>query len=940
MRVVSGERCSVYSQLHGEYRLAMVVFSFLVIAILLLATLLTTGVEAATTGSIIGTIRDEMGLPMSNVEVTVRGSGFPGYRRDRTPFNGRYHLVLLPPGTYSVEVELSGMKTIVRQNITIDMNETEHLNFVMEKVSDPEIVDLVIITPRIEPISRDGRITIPTEFSQRLPNSSYFRQVISMGGGTVDERAGFFSGSTHIDNLYLVDGLDVTDPVTRMFRVNLNPDSVDQIQVQTGGYTAEYGRATGGVINAITRNGGNTLAGTFRLKYTSDSLTSSSRYAETSPAGSDYFEPMVSIGGPVVRDNLWFFLNYQRYRFDHYVDINNYQGQMLGTDPGTINPSDRTCDLYGGKLTWSVGSWFDLDVFYSKSEAVFENNAGEHFNVEAQNSWDLSESRYGLTMKLIPSASFYLTGTVGSYSTLYFVQPQSESELPAVYDPDRAMWYDNYPFRDRTMRTRATTSLALTQIKDAWRGFQQFTIGVEHQLLEEMRDFSVTTDRYYEIRGYGTDQEEPFRRISFNNPDIETDRAEYWSVYAVESWEMYKNFTLTPSIRWESTQFKNKDDQLVQTFNMMFSPRVSFSWDLLKNGKTKLYGSVGRYYNPYDLTLISMFPGTAQTIEEWLYDPDNPGADAEGYYYNQTLSQTDRNLIDPDIEPESTDEYTAGFDTEIVSFWAAGVRYQYKHTRNIIEDVGFWEDDNGELHLATEVDISDPVAVQNWYDNWDRRYIATNPENAFRDYTAYEIHSTIKSRKLWLEISYTYSQFNGTHLNQGMDGYLKNYRNHFTAYFDTPMLSNNLDGPLSYDMPHNLKVHTVYQLPWRVSIGARFQYRSGLVYNKLGNIGPGPDGVYGTSDDSDNRDPAYGPGWTLPEGRGGYRLPDIFLMDLSLQKDLDFGQWGVLTGIIDVTNLLDNQAVLQRTETEGPSFGSDEEWLSPRMISLQLKYSF
>ncbi|MBN2383096.1 TonB-dependent receptor [bacterium] len=897
--------------------------------------------EASSNGSIIGTIRDHEGKPLRNVQVKVSGTGFPGYRADQTRYNGRYHLVLLPPGTYMVEAELSGMKTLIMQNITVSMNETEYLNLTMEVSGNPEEVELVIITPRVEPLSQDGRLTVPSEFIKRLPNSTYTRQVISMGGGTIDGKSGFFSGSTHADNLYIIDGIDATDPVTHLFRIDLNTDALDQIQVQTGGYSAEYGRAMGGVVDAVTRNGGDTFEGTVRLRYTSDSWQADPQHSEATTEQADYFEPMLAFGGPLVQDNLWFFLNYQQHRLSQNYGTCDFMNNAEGNVPKTQYLSDSLCQLLGTKLSLSLGSHFDAELIYSGNEGELDRLLDERYSPEAQSRWNMSEQIYGLTMKLIPSSTFYVTGMVGAYRTMVESGPVEESDEMSVYDPDLDRWYGNFPYHDQTDRARTSYSLTLNQIKDDWRGFQRFTLGIEHQILEEQRDHTYTNGMYYEIGGYGSENEQPLRRFSFGDSEIATDTCEYWAVYILESWEMYKNFTLTPSFRWESSRFKNQDDHVVHLFDRMFAPRISFAWDLTKTGKTQLYGSVGRYYNPYDLTLISMDPGSSHDIEVWLYGPDHPDADAEGYYYNKTMSSSAGNLIDPDIKPESSDEYVLGFDIEITPHWATGIRYQYKHTRDLIEDVGFWEDENGDLHLATDVDTSDQAAVQDWYDHWqDRRYIATNPADAYRDYSASEIHSTVRTNRLWLELSYTYSEYRGTHMALMTGDQFKNYQNHFTPYYDTPLLSQNLDGPLSYDMPHNLKAYAVYQLPWQVSLGTRLHYQSGYVYNKLGNYGPGTDGVYGSADDVDHRDPAYGAGITLPEGRGTYRLPDVFLADLSVQKDFDLEKWGMITAILDVTNLLDNQVTIRRTETEGSDFGTDQEWLSPRLFSVQLKYSF
>ncbi|MFC1853026.1 hypothetical protein ACFL27_22745, partial [candidate division CSSED10-310 bacterium] len=170
--------------------------------------------------------------------------------------------------------------------------------------------------------------------------------------------------------------------------------------------------------------------------------------------------------------------------------------------------------------------------------------------------------------------------------------------------------------------------------------------------------------------------------------------------------------------------------------------------------------------------------------------------------------------------------------------------------------------------------------------------------------------------------------------------YFTNQMNHFSVYYDTPLLSNNIDGHLYYDLPHHLKIYGSYNLPWGFVVGTAAIYKSGYIYEKYGDTAPGPDGEYDTEDDIDNSDPAYGTGVTLPEGRGKHRMQGNFNMALSLQKDFDFGKWGILTGIIDVENIFDDQYVTRRVEDEGEDFGQDVSYATPRVVTFQLKYAF
>ncbi|MBN2382443.1 hypothetical protein JXQ70_06130 [bacterium] len=141
-------------------------------------------------------------------------------------------------------------------------------------------------------------------------------------------------------------------------------------------------------------------------------------------------------------------------------------------------------------------------------------------------------------------------------------------------------------------------------------------------------------------------------------------------------------------------------------------------------------------------------------------------------------------------------------------------------------------------------------------------------------------------------------------------------------------------------MTHDLKLYLVHEFPLAIFVGSRIHYRSGYPYNQYGSYLPGPDGEYNTADDIDHTDPLYGEGVLLQGDRGSYRYPDFVQIVLSIQKDVSLGRWGMMTAIIDIIDLFNNQVVLERDEDEGANFGKDLVWNSPSALTFQLKYSF
>lgn len=894
---------------------------------------------AGLTGNISGKVLDDTGQPLPGVQITVTGTGMPGARTDYSREDGKYRIVLLPPGKYVIKAELTGFNSVEKNNVEININETTKIDMNMKVSTFEEVVVVTADAAVLDTSSNTVGINVDREFTERLPGSDQFQDAFAMGGATTGGGNPQVAGGTQYDNLYLYDGVDTTDPVTNTFSSNLNADAIEEVEVMTGGYTAEYGKAMGGIVNAVTKSGGNEFEGIFRFKYETDALNAPADDGKPEFETKDHYEPTLSIGGPIVKDKLWFFVSYRR------SEVNNSFDVRTSRDPDTREFSWRSIDLdqlwqyYVAKLNWSVNSSNSIEINYSSDPAILDNASDLTHSPEAQEQWKQGGDRVGMNWTYIYNSNLFLDTRFGYFNSYIYQRPLNDSGRPAVEDRRANIWYDNFDQIDLNDRTKWSLSTAATFIKDNFYGTHEFKMGVDYQTLTEDRDFNYTTGRYYRTDWYGTSQEQRFERINILNPTPEKNEGTVLSLFVQDSWEIFPGFTFNPGIRYDQSSYENKEGKTVHTFDGMIAPRLGFVWDISNDGKSKAYASYGRYYNTYDLTITLADPGPSSITQTWRYDPTNPEADSEGYYLHAfSGGEVSRDMIDPDLKPEYADEIVIGYDHEILPNLSAGARYIYKQTRDIIEDVGFYEDANGNIILATDVNINDNAAVQNWYDNWsEERYYFTNPTDAYRDYYALELHTTARTKKMSVEFSYTYSEATGSVENVQPGG---TGMSHFSVYFDTPLLSHNIDGPLSYDVPHYFKLYASYSLPWGFTIGTHTWYKSGYTYNKYGDFAAGPDGEYGTDDDIDNTDPAHGDGVTLPEGRGSYRLPPVLAVDLSLQKDFDLGKWGIVTGIIDIENALDNQVNLSRREVEGADFGTEDGWNTPRTVMFQLKYAF
>lgn len=211
-------------------------------------------------------VADSDGNLIPGVTVTATGPNLPGARVDITRPSGMYRMPLLPPGMYTLKVELMGMKTIERLDIRVSVNTTTNMNFTMDPAPFEETVFMTGATEMLDVTSSSVRTVIPRDFSERLPGSADMFTAFSMSGKVTGSGNVQVTGGSQTDNTYLFDGVDTTDPLFSTSGAKLAADVIEQVEVQTGGFKAEFGRSMGGIVNAVTKSGGNDFRRSFPLE--------------------------------------------------------------------------------------------------------------------------------------------------------------------------------------------------------------------------------------------------------------------------------------------------------------------------------------------------------------------------------------------------------------------------------------------------------------------------------------------------------------------------------------------------------------------------------------------------------------------------------------------------------------------------------------------------
>ena len=275
------------------------------------STVLAQGIPTANlTGRVVS---EGQGLP--GVSVTAKSPALQGTRTTVTGGSGDYVFVNMPPGDYTISFAISGFQTVTR-SIKLAASQSSQLDTTLSLTA---VAAEATVVGKAETISQSSQAatTYSGDLMEKLPTARNIAQAVLMAPGLNNAGPNGVSvaGSTSVENLYMVNGVVIQDNV-RSTPFNLFvEDAIQETTTATSSISAEYGRFMGGVINTITKSGGNAFSGSLRATFTNDSWNATSAYrtaAGINPQEGAFINKAVptyeaTLGGPIVKDALWFF---------------------------------------------------------------------------------------------------------------------------------------------------------------------------------------------------------------------------------------------------------------------------------------------------------------------------------------------------------------------------------------------------------------------------------------------------------------------------------------------------------------------------------------------------------------------------------------------------------------------------------------------------------
>jgi outer membrane receptor protein involved in Fe transport len=937
------------------------------------------GAQETTTGAIEGRIVDPQGLALPGVTVSV--SSAQGAQMFVTDSDGRFLAPFLTPGAYTVRAELTGFRPVEQQNVQVRLGQRVTLPLQLPIGQLTEQVEVRAEAPAINVSTPAVSTNLDSDMLSRIPIGRRFSDTLYIApgvstGGTVGQANPSISGGSGLENQYIVDGVDIKNPgygglgsysiVFGSLGSGTPFDFIQEVQVKTAGYEAEFGQSTGGVVNVVTKSGTNDLRGSlfgyFRPSGLEHSFTQLSTVnGVVNQQGTQLNDAGITIGGPILRDRLFFFGAVDpQWEEAQFSAPANFPLASLGAVA-----RNRRVVNYAAKGTWQIasGNRLDLSFFGDPSKGA---NGPQRSGTTGVNDPLLRQDQAGFSSIDKYGGHNQSLRYSGAFGPRWLIEAGYARAANDVIESPQA---NEWQVTDRTVtpniRTggiglydqgnRGINNQLLAKATNIFAG-HQVRYGIQYQHVLFDNTIQRTGPTFILPNGEPTVTgaqisvlPDPafgqiYRVTRANLTNVRHTTQNYFNVFLQDTWKIGDRLTVTPGVRYERQTLAGSLTDLSLGNN--WAPRIGIVYDPTGAGRARLYANWGLFYAqiPNDLAARALSPDASVSRADYfdaaLTRPVPEGTLAASVTNHFQQAGLSADVLDPNVKASYLNEFLAGAEFQVAPSMSVGLRYIRRRIPRVLEDVQPYPlvacdygtlTGNDELTQACSVD-----------------YVLTNPsastpvlgglgasfEDPIHHYDAVEFTADKRFSNRWsMQGSYRWSRLWGNY-----EGFYRDDNGQsdpgITSLFDFPtndpsytalgaqfgyrgdirFLGSAGAGPLPLDRPHQAKLFANYAFPMGLNLGGGVTATSGRPLTALA------------------ANPSYASAGEIPEtprGQGfltadGFRTRAPFQYDTNLHADYSFRVGGNrrIVLLADVFNLLNTQRIYDYNNWTESSFGA------------------
>ena len=966
------------------------------------------------TGALSVTVRGDTGAPVSGATVKVSSPDSLVARTGVTGTDGSARIAGLDPATnYTIQIAASGFNTFNASNVAVVSGRDLSLGYALATAGDVVVITGTSLAA-VDVTSATVATTLNLETVEGLPTGRSYQSYLQLVPGVKPTSSGNPSSRSGVnyadvdgqtgastDNVYYLDGVDVTDPRTGTFGANFNSEIIQEQQVLVGGVPAEYAGGSGLISRVITKSGSNEWHGSINYYFQNDGLVEDDKH-QTS-GGFDTYDTAVTLGGPIIQDTLWIFGSYQKKnRKDDVLDtttgnilrsVENDAEYAFLKGTWQITPDDRLTATYFSDPTEISGSalattlnnrdrartqggenykidytrtWGDLllNAYYfnhkgeltdSAADQSVRDNVGYRSNAGAtlaqrsqgglgantESSRDREE--YGI------NGEYYLDTDFGSHTfkagytfttNTYFENGTvpgnvTYASLAAGSLPNPTSWltYSTGSGAATGYTARSVTSVDNARILTAVNANATARASLDTNVsgtvtVDELNAMLLTNTAGNPYGNYNV-----YRALRTINGAYDVS-SEGQTVYLQDTWTM-DQLTVNAGLRAEKWEHFDSNGATSATFDWNVAPRLSLVYDLFGDGRTKVFGFAGRYYDPIRNDMSDFAGALTGPVDEeqinikgtWVTFRTRGGA------------TTPDALFSPNTKTPYTDEAMIGFETTIGQDIGLKITATNRKTRDIMEDfdLALYADPNGDTstgHADANSFFYLPLSYFGYSSLPNSNYVLGTLKGGKRDYNGLEVVLTKFKTDNWMaQASYTYNDASG---NSNSDGNA-DYQGDWIALDPR---APNVYGTQAGNIEHLFKAFASYEFDFGLEVAGVFNWNSGAIYTPAEAISrrffpPMADPAYEYGGVTDT--------YFLPGGVGSRTGPDYYTFDMRFKytHELQFGEVEFFLDLFNVLNQQSATSVEKQIAGSGQyAFGQANAWVAPRRAYLGARFSF